>query len=490
MPFEQIVHSQVVTFAPAPPVWTNTVIGGGTSAPGQTQFGAFVGYAYFTAGKNTSAAPVAAGDVFQLYASGTLKESTVFTVTGVLQNNFGDNWFVFFTPAPQAVPVNGNTATSIPRPKNPRWLGSIGHVNGIVRGYTCPGGPDTLTLLLLLPADYRTDALDPGRTVQVWRGASCVWEGKLDEPQPGPDGWTVTAHGAGDYGTDFAAVYTTWNADQPVNNAIGRGMRWVNPGIGTPSGLYLAQQQDSGSETITSHLTLLITGGGLLWQVTRGNASTLPASPWTLNVFPFTSDSNGNPLVPAQRLLVCNSPVARTVAADINSIVLRYQVSADIPATATKAAVAAQFFTAYATNQASIDKHGPMEYYLDISSAGVMTGAQAIAIGENILSRYVRATFAGPFTAGPGQVRNAAGTPVDLGSDEAGLVYQVVVTDGSYGGEVAAAPLLFLSGAYEYDEDSQTATITPFQGVRTDMASLIGALYPDKFLASTPWYGE
>jgi hypothetical protein len=481
MAFEQLTYSQVVTFAPPPAQWTNTVIGGGTSAPGQQLYGAFTGYAYFTAGVNTSPAPASSGDVFQLYNSGTLKESTLFTVIGVLQNNFNGNWFVFFTPAPASVPSNGDVAISVPRPKSPRWLGSIGHVNGLSRTYTCPGGPDSLSLQLLLPADYRTDAIDPGRVVQVWRGASCVWEGKLDEPQPSPTGWTVTAHGAGDYGTDFAAVYTTWNADQAINNAIGRGMRWVNPGIGTPPGLYLAQQQDSGSETITAHLTLLITGGGLMWKVTRGNASTLPAGPWTLEVFPFTSDANGNPLVSPDRLLTCNTPVARTIAADINTIVLRYQVTADVAATSTKAATVATFFTAYASNALSVAKHGPMEYFLDLSSAGVMTGAAAIAIGTNILNRYVRASFAGPFTVGPGQVSNAAGQPVDLGCDEAGLVYQVICTDAPYGGEVAAAPLLFLSGGYEYDEDSRTAVITPFQGVRTDMGSLIGALYPNKF---------
>lgn len=478
---EQINYSQVVTYQPAPPSWTNGVIGGGSSAPGQLQFGPYAGYAYFTAGAQTSPAPAAAGDVFQLWSSGVLKEPTLFTVRGVQQNHIGGNWFIFFAPAPQSSPVNGNTAISIPRPKNPKWLGSLGHVNGLSRTYSCPGGPDQLTLQFMVPPDYRTDALDPGRVVQVWRGASCVWDGILDEPQPSADGWTVTAHGAGNYGTDFAALYTTWGADDPVNQAIERGMRWVNPGIGVPPGIYTAQVQDSGSETITAHLTLLITGGGLLWQVSRGNASTLPASPWTLSVFPFTSDANGNPLVPPSRLLVCTTPVARTIAADINSIVLRYQNTADIAATGTKAAVAATFATTVINNFPSIAKHSRMEYYLDVSSAGVMTAAAAQAIGQNILNRYVRASWAGPFTAGPGQVRNTAGQPVDLGCDEAGLVYQVICTDAPYGGEVAAAPLLFLSGEYQYDEDTETAVITPYQSVRVDMASLVSALYPDKF---------
>lgn len=480
MALEQINYSQVITFEPQPAAWTATISGGGLSAPGQAQYGAFAGYPYFTTGASGAVISPAPGDQFQLTNSGgTLKEPTVFRVSGILPNSAGGNWLVFFLPQPQASPVSTDIATSLPAPKNGRWLGSLGHVTGLARDYTVPGGPNTLTLLLQLPPNYRTSAIDPGRVLQVWRGGSCIWEGKLNEPSPSTAGWTVTAVGAGNYGDDFAAVYATWNADDPVNRAIARGLRWDNTAsIGTPAGIYLSQVQDNGSETITDHLNLLITGGGLLWQVTQGISSSPPGGPWSIKVSPWKSDANGNPLAPPDRLLVCSSPVPRTVAADVNKMILRYQATADISATGTRKAVPATYGIAVASNPVSVVKHGPMEYYLDISSAGVMTAVQAAAVGQNILTRYVRASFAGPFTAMPGQVRNTAGQPVDLGCDEAGLVYQLVVTDAPFGGEVAAAPLVFMSGAYAYDEDTATATITPFQSARTDMASLITMLYP------------
>lgn len=475
MPLQQVVRSQVVTFAPQRPAWSASVLSGGTQGTSSALFG---GMSWFTSGSFTAGTTIQAGDRFQLWNGGNLKEPTVFTVAGVLPNGTA-SWFTYFTPHPVAQPGSGDTAINLPAPESPKWLGSIGHVTGLVRDYTVPGGPDTLSLLLQLPADYRTDAINPGRVVQVWRGASCVWEGKLNEPTPDGTGWTVTAHGAGTYGGDFVATYDTWGADQPVIFAISRGMRWtLKPGIGTPSGIYTVQVQDSGSETITAHLDLLITGGGLLWQVQRGIASTIPAGPWNLAVFPFKSDSNGLPLQAPDRLLISNSPVPRTVTADINTLILRYQATADVAATSTKPAKAATFSTVTVTNAGSVAKHGRMEYFLDISSGGVMSAAAAQTVGTNILSRYVRASFAGPFTAGPGQIRNAAGTPVDPGCDEAGLVYQVMMADAPYGGEVAAAPLIFMSGAYSYDEDSQTATITPYQSARTDMATLISALYP------------
>lgn len=489
MSFEQLNYSQVCTLAPQNLPWTYQLATTSSSA-GSPVFGSTWGQtAYFTTGASQQSV-IYPGDQFQLHvnnsgAPGALKESTVFTVQWTGFPGFG---FinVFFTPQPQASIASTDWAVALQAPITPRWLGAIGHVSALVRGYTCPGGPSSLSLLLRIPPELRTDALNPGRVVQVWRGASCVWEGKLDEPAPTSDGWTVTAHGAGTYGDDFAAVYdfAPWGPDEPVNEAIGRGLRWSNPGIGKPTGIFLAQVQDSGSETVTAHLNLLISGGGLLWQVFPGNASSNPAGPWVLKVFPFKQGLNGNPTQAPDRILVCNTPVARTIAADINTIILRYQATADIPATTTtpiKKAVAATFTTTTASNVASVRQHGPMEYYLDISSAGVITNAAALAIGNNILARYVRASFAGPFTAGPGQVLNPSGTPVDLGCDQAGLVYQVMVTDASYGGEVAPGPLVFMSGAYDYDEETGSATITPFQSARHDLASLISSLYPVKF---------
>lgn len=458
-----------------------TLTGGGKATTGQAQFGAFGGYDYMSGGNTAAACPALTGDQFQLYTGASLKETTVFTVIGTLPNPGNSAYYVFFQPSPATATTNADTAKSLPAPKSPRWLGAIGHVTSLVRSYTCPGGPESLSLLLRVPPELRTDALNPGRVVQVYRGGSCVWEGKLDEPAATPDGWTVTAHGAGTYGEDFAAIYTTWNSDDAVNQAIARGLRWANPGIGSPAGIFLGQQQDSGSETVGAHMALLITGGGLLWTLSPGLASSPPADPWVLSVKPFTQDFSGNPTVTPDRILVSNTPVSRTIAADVNVMVLRYQATADVAATSTKKAVPATFAVTTVSNAASVIAHGQMEFYLDITSAGVLTAAKARAIGQNILTRYVRASFAEPFKVIQGQVLNASGTPVDLGCDQAGLVYQVMVTDPSYGGEVKPGPVLFLSGQYEYDEDARQATITPFQSAKHDLQSLITQLYPVKF---------
>jgi len=53
-----------------------------------------------------------------------------------------------------------------------------------------------------------------------------------------------------------------------------------------------------------------------------------------------------------------------------------------------------------------------------------------------------------------------------------------MVTDAPYGGEIAAAPLIFMTGTYEFDDDTGTGTLTPLQGARRDLATVISAMYP------------
>ena len=478
MALERRSASQVVTFTPQQALWSFPVVTAGWwgQSPGWAQ--PYAGLPFIVVGTFTAGSPIAPGDRFQLWTGASLKEPTVFTVSGLTPSAGFSAWNVFFTPNPASIPTNADTAVSLAAPKDPRWLGSLGHVNSLKYSWTCPGGDADMSCVLQLPPTQRPAALDPGRVVQVWRAGSCAWEGKLNEATPSTDGWVVTAHGAGTCGGDFQAYYQSWTPDDPVNRAIARGLRWDNPGIGSPAGIYLGQQQDSGSLSITAFMNLLCSGGGLLWQVTPSAATGIPAPSRTLSVFPLKSDAYGVPTGPPDLMLVSTTPVPRTVLLDVNNILLRYQVSADIPATSTAAAVPATYATVFAGNTASTSKHGPIEYYLDLSSAGVMTAAAARVIGQNVLQKYVRATFAGTFEIGPGQLLNAGGAPVDPGFGVAGKMIKPLITDAPYGGELAAAPMVFMAGTHEFDNDTNTAKITPYGGVRLNLSGLVAALYP------------
>jgi hypothetical protein len=126
------------------------------------------------------------------------------------------------------------------------------------------------------------------------------------------------------------------------------------------------------------------------------------------------------------------------------------------------------------TNAADIAAHEPMETFIDLSNAGVMSQAAAQAVGNLALSVYQRATFAGPFTVAPGRLLNLGGQPIDLGTDQAGTVVKLMLTDLGYGGEVTETfPITFLVGSYSYDDQQQIATIAPFQSLFSSLSGIL-----------------
>lgn len=342
----------------------------------------------------------------------------------------------------------------------PIALGQLGHVAALKYSSTEPGGCDQLSATLQVPATVRTSYVDAGRLLRGYRGAGVIWDGVLDEPVPGTGGLGITAHGAGTLGATIAAEYSgTWPSGQPdqvINAAISAGrLRWVNPGIGTPSGIYLGDNPDSASEYIADVLNNATSRGGLTWQVDSRTGKNV------LRVFPIPTA--------VTRVLVAVNPVPRTQLAGTNTIKLRYQSAAD---NATTGAVAAYAITTV-TSAADLALHDPVETYADLSSAGTLTAGQAQAVGNFVLQRYQRFTFAGPFVIQPGQLLNTGGQPVDLGAEIAGEVYRLILTDYGYGGEDTPKPITFVAGQVEYDDEAATLTVTPMGGIRTDFQGLL-----------------
>ncbi len=235
----------------------------------------------------------------------------------------------------------------------------------------------------------------------------------------------------------------------------------MNPGgtIGNPAGIWVAQATDSGAQQIDAMLNLLCTRGGLVWYV-NSQPGGVPGD--DLTIFPLPATPN--------RLLVATTPVARTLGGDINSIWIRYTSSADNP---TSGAVAA-YSVVLAQNAASVAAHGVLETYVDLSDVGAMSSGAAQAVGNSMLLAYQRASYAGPFTASYGQLLTTGGTPIDPGTDQAGTVIQLVLTDFAYGGEVVPGPVTFPVGSYAWDDFAQVATITPYVTLDESLSGMLG----------------
>lgn len=345
-----------------------------------------------------------------------------------------------------------------------RWMGALGHVMDLQYATNIPGGCQSAQWTLEVEPNYRNEAMDPGRIVQVVRGGSVVWDGILDEPQPTTTGWTMTAVGSGAQGANTVAFYTdawpTSEPDESINNAVSRGLRWVNPGVGSPSGAWFGQAVDPGDQTISDLLNLICTRGGLTWYVNPqpGSAGNV------LSVFQLP--------IAVNYLLVATTPVGRTLGGNWNTLFLRYQISADN--TGTGPGTPATYGTVSVTNSASVGLYGPMEAYVDLSNAGTITAAQAQTVGNYILSIYQRVSFNGPFQLQQGQLLTLGGQPVDLGCVQAGAVCQLMLTDFGYGGEVTPQfPISFIIGTYLWNDQTQQATVTPYQTLNQNLSSLL-----------------
>lgn len=348
----------------------------------------------------------------------------------------------------------------------PRYLGQYGAVSGLHYSYTLSGGCEQLSCALAVSERLRTDGLDPGRLVQALLGASVVWEGTLDEPQQSSQGgWSLTAHGSGTWGSDFTADYTPgqWATQAPdtiIGNAVSRGLGWLPSTVGHPAGMFLGQPPDPGAAKIDEMLNQLTSLGGLVWQVKRGSWGN------QLRVDPIVTTPTPT------RLLVSTAPAPRTLAGDINAIQIRYNSVPDLGPN-----FPAQYATVWAVDNASIAKHGRKETFLDIGSNGPMLSTDAQSVGNYVLQRYQRAMYAGPYTARYGELLTIGGQPIDLAAywlgNEGPQVVKLLLTDQAYGGEVNPGPVVFYTGRYEYDQDAGAATITPFQTVTEDFASLL-----------------
>jgi hypothetical protein len=122
-----------------------------------------------------------------------------------------------------------------------------------------------------------------------------------------------------------------------------------------------------------------------------------------------------------------------------------------------------------------IAAHGPNELYIDITGAGVLPQAQAQQMALNLLAKYGRSAWGGPFSFHYGNWLTLGGSPIDIATDQAGSVARVLVSDAPFGGEVLFGALEFVVGKYSYDDDSQIATATPYQSYLTDLQTLLSS---------------
>lgn len=356
----------------------------------------------------------------------------------------------------------------------PRYLGAIGPVTDLVYSWKLMGGPDQMSCMLQLPPNERTDAMDEGRVIQILRGGTVIWDGKIQEAVPAASGtqdggWQITGTGIGTMPQDFLMIYNTWtNQNDAINQAITRGMRISNPGV--PSGVWLGQQQDSGSIFISDLLNLFCQLGGFYWYITVNPTG----GGGQLNVvaFPQGVDGPSSALVP-NRLVTISVPVPRNVGSDINTLYFRYQSAP----TTNNALTNPTFSVVAQKNALQAAQYGVIEAFEDISSAGYQTSGTVQGLETSLLNRFIPVSYSGPIVVAPGDLMTIGGTPIDPGADDmCGKVVQAVVSDYGIGGDVVPGAIIFLVGGYQWDDQNEAGSITPYQSVDMSFQSMLGAI--------------
>ena len=366
--------------------------------------------------------------------------------------------------------------TFTPSLSNPRPLGMEGHISGLNYDFVMPGGCNSASLLLQLPPGYRSDALNPGRIIRMYKGTSVVWDGKLAEQVSTKDGWQVTAVGLGVLGTDFAAMWggEGYSLNSPIDNAVTRGLRWGNASPGITAGWLSGGADrttwpDNASFTVTDHMTNITAKQGMTWYVSRPQGNSLTGK---LNTFQLPTYVN--------RLLVSSDPVPRSVFGELTTLWVSFMYSDDnngnqvTQLTRVSLDGTVQEPVGVLTIN-DIAAHGPNELYIDITGAGVLPQAQAQQMALNLLAKYGRSAWGGPFSFHYGNWLTLGGSPIDIATDQAGSVARVLVSDAPFGGEVLFGALEFVVGKYSYDDDSQIATATPYQSYLTDLQTLLSS---------------
>jgi hypothetical protein len=357
-----------------------------------------------------------------------------------------------------------------------RLLAQEGQTQALTWGSALPGGDSTLTMTVSMDSRHRSPAMNAGRLITVYRG-DIVWRGTMAEPQPSASGgWDVTAQGIGTYGNNFRALDgggsaggTPASCNAMIDGAIARGLPWVRR-ENLDAGIDQTQLYEKGSRSVTEALNAFTDGGTLTWEV-GGFDRRIRVRP--LPMLPPVSTGGPRPAMRPTRLLICADSVGRALAGYYDAMVIRYQSSGDDQGGAATYDVAEAWFPP------QIDEHGRLEGYADFSNAGTMGLGEAQGRAFGILTAYQAISYTQAFTATPGMVLTLGGSPVDLGCEKAGEVYRVLYADLGAGGESSLADqVVFLGGAYTWDDVQQSAQITPYQFVANDFSSLVTVMAP------------
>lgn len=328
------------------------------------------------------------------------------------------------------------------------WLSNISAWGNLNWSHTADGGCKDASWQMDLPRTFSHPALVRGKVVEIFIGASRVWQGFLSEPDVDDD-WTFNALGLSLLGKDYlcfdGSLNTTSKPDTAIDQAISRGLPWRRPdslsntafaaGDTTASLNYVGDLLDAWSESVSKRWG--VDGDGIVY-------------------------ARADPTTPTWHL---KGGAARFGLADdeyASDLYGRY--------------IASAYATATVGDSVARTKFGRREAAVDLTTMGLLTLGQATAQLNGILAKgKARLGYTNGLEASKWQLTTPGGTPAYLPFVTAGqLVRMFGVLDEQ------GQPLPYVDwviGESNYEAGAETIALTPVGLVDRDFASVLsGAL--------------
>lgn len=299
--------------------------------------------------------------------------------------------------------------------------------------------------------DPKTDhtALTPGRLISVPVSLTSAWQGRMGAPQRGTV-WNFAGDGLSTEPARWVALAATdnnaTNLNEVVDAAIGRGWSVTRP-ASLPA--LTDGSQVSGSLKVGEALGQVTQQLNEWWSINRAGQLTAFTLPTALSYILCASDTAGG----------------RTATGFVTDVIVLYTDLADFT---TKSLTR--------SNTTARAKYGRIEDIYDLTQFGPISTADAQAAGDNFLSVHApRLKWTGAFQVTPGQLLNPGGTPVDLGTVQAGALVRVILTDPdtAAGETTTSGPVQIMAGQTDYDVDADVLSLTPLDTSPTGLAAVV-----------------
>lgn len=314
------------------------------------------------------------------------------------------------------------------------WAATIAGVGELKWSSTATGGSEQASWRMPLPDTFTHPALRTGALVEIREGSANVWSGALSEPNLSESGWDFTALGLSEEATGFLALdedgNTTSIPDVAIDAAIARGLRWTRP-VSLSSVAFAEADETDFINTLADLLDAWATSEGKRWGVDADGevyAATDPTTP----TYYMTPGST--------RIGLADDNYA-------SDLFLRYRDSASTYATEHVSDPAATSLRRF-------------EHPVDLTTMGVITSGQAVAIGDGMLAKgKARYAVTDAVTPNQFQLTTPGGQPVQLSPVRAGVMVRSFGVINEQG--VTLPHFDWVIGKTEYEAGAREIQLAP-----------------------------